>query len=460
MHKFKQRWSNLRSSFWFIPSLLVISSIAFAVALIEIGTIGGDHWLAQWPRLLGAGADGARLMLSTLAGSMMSVMGITFSMTLVALALASSQYTSRILRTFMSSRVTQVTLGIFAGIFAYCLVVLRNIRGGGGVDEFVPVLAVFFAFILALSGVVILVYFIHHIASSIQASSIIASIAADTITSIEQLYPERLGDGGEINEDEDNDRDTMLRSLNDKSWHVVPAAENGYIQRVNNHALLRLARNKRTVVHMECSIGTFVVKDTALASLVLDAPPDQNTINALNSAYSIGCYRTVEQDPAFGIRQLVDMALKALSPGVNDTSTAVICVDYLTAILAQLVSRKFPLSYCYEGTELRVISRAPTFSGLLAEAFDQIRECAMGNVSIMVRMLGSIETLAGLTASPCRRRALYEQVRWIAEVAGRTTEPAHERERLAKRLREVRDVLQVEPVLSEKKAKPAVKWQY
>ena len=116
MNKLKQVWNNVRSSFWFMPSLIVMGSIAFAVALIEGDFEGSDRWLAQWPRLFGAGADGARGMMSTIAGSMMTVVGVTFSMILVVLALASSQYTSRILRNFMSSRVTQVVLGIFAGI--------------------------------------------------------------------------------------------------------------------------------------------------------------------------------------------------------------------------------------------------------------------------------------------------------------------------------------------------------
>ena len=445
MHKFKQFWSNLRSSFWFMPSLIVVANIAFAAALIETDSIGSDRWLAQWPRLFGIGADGARQMLSTLAGSMMSVLGITFSMTLVALALASSLYTSRILRNFMGSRVTQLTLGIFAGVFAYCLVVLRAVRGGGGVDEFVPSLAVFFAFILALAGIGVLVFFIHHIATSIQASSIIASIAQDTIASIERLFPEKLGHGP----DEDEDQDQMLRSQSERTWQPVPAGSDGYIQSVGNDALLRLARDRKTVVRMERGIGAFVVQNTALASLALDEPPDQETIKALNNAYNIGRHRTVEQDPAFGIRQIVDMALKALSPGVNDTSTAVMCVDYLTAILAQLAPRKFPASLRYEGDRLSVIAIAPTFEGLLAEAFDQIRGSAIGNVGIMARMLSALETLASLITSPRRRRALHEQVLWIAEVAGRTTESAHERERLARRLMEVRQVLQAEPALND-----------
>jgi len=166
-----------------MPSLIVLLSVALAVAMIEADSAwSSDQWLAQWPRLFGAGAEGARGMMSTIAGSMMTVVGVTFSMILVVLALASSQYTSRILRNFMRSRVTQVVLGIFAGIFTYCLIVLRTIRSG---DEgaFVPNLAVFFGFVLALGGVGALMFFIHHIASSIQASSIISSVAEETIAS-------------------------------------------------------------------------------------------------------------------------------------------------------------------------------------------------------------------------------------------------------------------------------------
>ena len=129
MNELKRFWSTLRSSFWFLPSLIVLVGIVFAAGLIKAASAGSDRWLAQWPRLFGAGAQGARDMMSTIAGSMMTVVGVTFSMILVVLALASSQYTSRTLRNFMRSRVTQVVLGIFAGIFTYSLIVLRTIRG-------------------------------------------------------------------------------------------------------------------------------------------------------------------------------------------------------------------------------------------------------------------------------------------------------------------------------------------
>ncbi|NTW76238.1 MAG: DUF2254 domain-containing protein [Syntrophaceae bacterium] len=436
MNKFKQLWSTLRSSFWFTPSLIVLLSVALAVALIEADTAVSDQWLTRWPRLFGAGAEGARGMMSTISGSMITVVGVTFSMILVVLALASSQYTPRILRNFMRSRITQVVLGIFAGIFTYCLIVLRTIRGG---DEgaFVPNIAVFFGFVLALGGVGALMLFIHHIASSIQASSIISSVAEETIAAIDRLFPEKLGQGPS----EDDDEQT-LSPLSEWNWRAVPASQSGYIQNVNNSALLRLARDRNTIVLMEHGIGDFVVRNTTLASLALKDPPDQETNAALQATFSISNYRTVEQDAAFGIRQIVDMALKALSPGINDTTTAVTCVDYLTAILSQLAPRHIPSSRRYEEGELRVIAKGPSFEGLLSESFDQIRANAAGNVGIMLRMLGALQTIASMTASPSRRRALRDQVQWIAELAERTIASPYDRMRFEERLERVREALE------------------
>jgi len=437
MNKLIQFWINLRSSFWFLPFLIVLSSVVYAVVLIQIDYSVSDRWLAQWPRIFGVGADGARDMLSTLASSMMTVMGIIFSMTLLALSLASSQYTSRILRNFMRSHVTQVTLGTFAGIFVYCMIVMHAIRTGN--SPFVPSLAVFFAFVLVFAGIAVLIFFIHHIASSIQASSIIASVAHETSASIDRLFPEKWDPTADKTEDEESG--WLLPSLDERTWYAVPAKVSGYIQSVDYDAILSLARDKRTLVRMEHGIGSFVVQDTALVSLALMYSPDQETIVTLNGAYSIGRHRTAEQDPAFGIRQLVDMALKALSPGVNDTSTAVMCVDHLTAILTSLACRQFPPSHRYEGERLRVIAIVPTFEAMLAEAFDQIRDSAAGNVAIMMRMLGAIGTIASLTVSQSHLRALDEQVQYIADLADRSIESKHDRDRFTKRLSEVREAL-------------------
>jgi uncharacterized membrane protein len=215
---------------------------------------------------------------------------------------------------------------------------------------------------------------------------------------------------------------------------------------VDNAALLRLAREHKTIVRMERAIGDFVVHDTPLASLALESPPAEEIIAAVQAAYGIERHRTVEQDCGFGVRQLVDMALRALSPGINDTTTAVMCVDYQTAILARLASRPIPSSRRYEDGELRVIAIGPTFAGLVAESFDQIRGSAKGNVAIMLRMLDALQTIASLTASPSRRRALRDQVQWITELAERTIESAHDRARFESRLARLRKALDTEPV--------------
>ena len=441
MNRLSQLFNDARSSFWFVPSLAVVDGIVAALAMIEADAVWGDRWLALWPRIFGVGAEGARQMLSTLAGSMMSVMGITFSMTLVALALASSQYTSRILRNFMGSRATQTTLGAFAGIFAYCLIVLRAIRGGDA--AFIPSGAVLFAFVLALGGVLVLVFFVHHIASSIQAVNIIASVAHETNAAMDRVFPELQG--REPNGVEDAMDEQVLAPLDERTWYPVPAQVSGYIQGVDEDAILDLARNHRTIVRMERGVGAFAVEGAVLASLALTYPPDQGTIADLNRAYGISRHRTIEWDPAFGIRQIVDIALKALSPGVNDTSTAVMCVDYLTAILARLSGRRYPPSHRYEGEALRVIASVPTFEALLAEAFDQIRGSAEGNVAIIARMLGAIDTLGSLTVNPSHRRALDEQVQWIAELADRTLPAPQDRARIERRLDHVREALRATP---------------
>lgn len=436
MNILKRVWNTLRASFWFVPSLIGAVSIVLALALNEVDLAASEHWLSRWPRLFGVGAEGARGMLIMIAGSTMTVVGVTFSVVLMTLALASSQYTSRIMRNFMNDRITQVVCGLFTGIFAYCLIVLRTIRGGedGGI---VPNIAVTFSVVLAIGVIGILIFFIHHIASTIQASSIIASVADETMTAVDRLFPGKLGKE-QVNVDEDREKPFQHK----RNWQAVLVRSNGYILNVNNSALLRFAREHKTIVRMECGIGDYVVENTPLASLAMESPPEKETIAALREAYSIDRYRTVHQDPAFGIRQIVDMALRALSSGINDTTTAVMCVDSLTAILARLASRDIPSSYRYEEKELRVIAIGPTFASLVNESFDQIRGSANDNVSIILRMLGALQTIAGLTTSPDRWHTLSKEVQYIAELAERTIESPHDRARFEDRLASVHEAFE------------------
>jgi len=414
-------WHETRSSFWLVPALIVLGAVGLAAVLIGVDATVDLHVVERWPLLFGAGAAGARGLLTAVASSMITVAGVVFSITIVALSLTSSQYTSRVLRNFMRDRNNQVVLGVFLGIFAYCLVVLRVIRAG---DEgaFVPSLAVLAGLILAFVGIGYLIFFIHYISMSIQASSIIANAARETMAAVDQLFPKGLGDA--VEQDEDGD---FVVSLAEQAWFSVAARKTGYIQSIDGDALLAFASEHGTIVRMERGIGEFVVEGTPLISMAAPGELDEEIVDELNVVCVISRHRTVEQDASFGIRQLVDIALKALSPGINDTTTAVMCVDYLTAILVRLASRPFATARRLDQGELRVIARVPNFASLLAEAFDQIRQSAAGNVTVLTRLLQALEIIAGQTTNLRRRHALRQQMERIADVAERTIPSPHDR---------------------------------
>jgi len=418
--RLKQLWQGLRSSFWFLPGILVLGAVVLAVALIEADGHLGPRVFEQWPRLFGSGAAGARGLLATVASSMLTVAGVVFSITIVALALASSQYTSRVLRNFISDRVNQTALGVFVGIFAYCLVVLRTIRGA---DEgaFVPSLAVFFGLLLAFVGIAVLIYFIHHISISIQAAHILGAVAGETILAVDRLFPQGVGEEAVAGEPTSLDPGQL--------WHPVLSTRTGYLQSLDTTGLLAFARERQAVVRMERGVGEFVIEGMPLAS-VLGTAPSADDRQRLGALHAVGRQRTVKQDASFGIRQIVDMALKALSPGVNDTTTAVMCIDYLTAILIRLTDRRIESCYRSEDGELRLLTCGPTYSGMVGEAFDQIRQNADGNVAVLESLLGSVELLASSATSPPRRRALLEHARAVTELCRRSIPAPRDRQRI------------------------------
>ena len=406
-------WQEMRASFWFVPAVIVLGAVGLATAVIGVDANVKLRFVEEWPLLFGAGAAGSRGLLTAVASSMITVAGVVFSITIVALSLTSSQYTSRVLRNFMRDRMNQVVLGVFVGIFAYCLVVLRTIRGG---DEgaFVPSLAVLGGLLLAFVGIGFLIYFIHHIALSIQASSIIAAVASETIAAVDHLFPNGLGE----NIDTDSNDDEL--SVEGRDWTAVPARVTGYIESIDGDALLALAQERGTILRMERGIGEFVIEGTPLISVALATQLIEEEIDALNAVYVVGRQRTVQQDAGFGIRQIVDVALKALSPGINDTTTAVMCVDYLAAILVRLASRDIPTLRRRADGKTRLIARGPTFESLLAEAFDQIRQNAEGNVAVLTRQVEALETIGGVTDSEQRMRSLCAHADLIIGVAERT----------------------------------------
>jgi uncharacterized membrane protein len=436
MKRLASCWTDLRSSLWFIPTVLVLAAIVLAVTLVEVDSHIDPHLWDTWPRLFGAGAEGSRGMLAAIASSMITVAGVVFSITIVVLSLAASQYSPRVLHHFMRDRTHQTVLGAFVGIFAYCLVVMRTIRSG---EEglFIPSLAVMGGVLLAFLGLGLLIFFIHHISVAIQASHILATAAGETLRAIAHVFPEDLG-----TDEDDLPEEIEAAAPDGETWHVVPAHETGYVQRMDPERLLACAGQR--VVRMERGIGAFLIAGTPLLAVTGRTAPDAATVRHLQAAYTVNQQRSIDQDAAYGIQQIVDVALRALSPGINDTTTAVMSVDYLTAILVRLAPRRIASPRRYVDGQLRVIARGPTFATLLATALDQICRHAAGNVTVLARLLQAVETVAGVTTSPRRRQALWQQVQTIEDVIQQSIVLSRERLALSRQSQRL-DALLVPP---------------
>jgi uncharacterized membrane protein len=352
-------------------------------------------------------------MLATIAGSIITVAGVTFSITVVAVAQASTQYTPRILRNFMRDRPNQIVLGVLAGVFVYCLVVLRTIRGSDEL-EFIPAIAVLVAVALAVVAIGFFVFFIHHIAETLESGSILARIGRETVEAVEHLFPEALG------EEIANTASTpALTALEQLDWQPIPAATTGYVQGVDEDGLLAYAEKRGAVVRMERGIGEFVVAGTPLVSLAGRSAYGDQAME-VNALFTVSSYRTVDQDAAYGIRQIVDIALKGLSPGVNDTTTAVSCVDHIGAVLTRLAPRRVAEPYRLAAGQLRVVAKGPSFESLLKASLDEIRQNAAGNVSVLARLLTMQEPLARLVTSEQRLALIRGHAELIRKTAARS----------------------------------------
>lgn len=458
----QSRWQAVTGSLWFVPALLITGSVGLALVLIELSAAVDREALRRFPRVFGAGADSSRSMLSTIAGAMMTVAGVTFSITVVAVTFsitvvavtqASSQYTPRILRNFMRDRPSQIALGTLTGVFVYCRVVLRTVRGDEEI-RFIPALAVLGAFVLAVAAIGVLVYFIHHIAGSLQASGILDRVRRETTAAVERLFPEELGEEPESPSAAAATAAAALARVTQDgtaaaTWRVVPARHTGYLSHIDAEGLGAFAAARNSVVRMERGVGEYVVAGTPLCAMLSrqrpgarhGAAPHRKDAAALNALYTVAVYRTVDQDPAFGIRQMVDIPLKALSPGINDTTTAMMCVDSLGAVLVHLVPRCIERRLRMVDGELRVITRGSTFASLVGAALDEIRRSAEGNVSVLARLLSTLETVVACTASEGRRAVLREHAMRIHATSERTVADPQDRGEVSDAFRRVERAL-------------------
>lgn len=384
----RARLANLTQGFWFVPGLITLVLGAVAMITVAVDRAAGPSGVEG---TFDGDATAARAILSTIAGSLITVAVLAFSLTVVTLQLVSSQFTPRALRTFLGDRLNQITAGGFVGIFLYCLLALRSVRtSASGQEGFIPALAVTISIFLAVVALALLLAFIHHLASSIQVSNISARITRQTLSRIDALYPEYHGGPvGTV------DPDSLL-----KEWSAIGppveafASRPGYIQVIDIGELFdELGQRSKLRVWVDVAPGDFVTPHSRLIAVWgLNSSQPKGRVH---SAIRIDNERDMSQDVGYGIRQLADIALRALSPAVNDPTTALNCIGYLQAIVERLAERTFPSPIRHdEESGALVCARQRGFDELVEDAFVEVGRYAIRDARVAVALIDAVGSAA------------------------------------------------------------------
>jgi uncharacterized membrane protein len=400
----KGRWQDVVRGLWFFPGLTAASAAVLALVLVQVDRRAVPDGA---PFLFDGDASAARTILATVGTTLITVAGLAFSITVVTAQLVSSQFSPRALRSFLADRPSQLYAGAFVGIFAYCLLVLRTVRDAeDGSGEFVPSLAVSVAIALGLLGLGLLLAFIHRVTQIIKVENIAARLSEETVEAIERLYPrayappEAVGSVGLL-----------------AAWEasgeplVVRAARPCYVRAV---AVEEFARTlpEPTRVHVTVRPGDQVTTSTPVLRVWWEGELGREVEGRLQAVVTIRPERDVAGDAGFGVSQLADAALRALSPGVNDPTTAVTCVGYIRQGLELLARRALPDPVRrLEGAEI-VIAAPPTPFQALAEPLAEVGRSAARDVRVAVVVL---DALAGIAAAAAQAGAAARAA-WALEI--------------------------------------------
>lgn len=405
MIQFEALRERLRLSLWFLPTVFAVGAALLALLLTWV-----DHQLADDPSplffMFSGTADGARSVLSTIAQSMLTFTGLVFTITMLVLQLASGQLSPRVMRTFLRDRGNQVVLGLFVATFVYTLLILRDVRnavdGDGG---FVPAVSIWVAFTLLLASVAAFVYYIDHMAHAIRASTVITSIWRETVAAIDHLFPERLGEDAEpgaiaVERDRDEPDGPDL---------VLTSRRAGVVVGVDVDRLLGAASHGDRRLELVPAIGDFVAENAPLIRLwgTWDPPA---AVEALHASIGMADERTLDQDAAFGFRQLVDIAVRALSPGINDPTTAVQALDRIYDLLRRLAVSRFPSGFrADDNGVVRVVVQRPGWDAYVHLGFDEIRLAGESQLQVHRRLRAILADLGSIT--PGERQAVLRDER-------------------------------------------------
>lgn len=407
-------WATLRTGLWFVPTLLAVGAVGLAIIALNLDA-GLPEEKARQFWLHSGGPEDARNLLSTVFSSMITMATLVISITMVVLTLAASQLGPRLVRNFMGDLRTQLVFGIFLMTIIYCLLVLRTLNSELAVGA-VPHIAVTLGTALALVNLFALLFFIHNLARSIVSDTVIRRVDKDLRTAISRLLPA-----------EDEVKPLAERPTADD---VLPAdfAENaaslwlsgeGYLQAIEHERLVEIACRHEAVVRLDFRAGHFVIRGSHKADIYPGHRLGPDLAAAIEGTILVGEERTPVQDLEFSIRHLVEIAVRALSSGINDPYTATAVVDRLGAALGELMRRELqPSVFCDDAGVVRVVTRASSFRGFVDVAFHQIRQAGATHPAVIIRMLTIIARLAVNVRMPSQREALLDHAAIIAE-AGR-----------------------------------------
>lgn len=380
-------WEGFRGSLFFVPLLFLLASIGLAVGTLSVDVFLRDRGIDP-PLLLTSTVESARTLLATIAGATITVAGIAFSAALIMIQLASSQFSPRALREFFRDGFTKRTLGVVVGTFAYCLIVLRTVRGPvEGGQAIIPTVSVFVGLTLGLIAVLAIVGFINHSAHSMDAAEVIRRITDETRRHIAKLLPTPEARLDQPPSNGGPDPPSGVPTL------VVRAAVDGWVQQIDPDHLLRAAGNGGGI-RLETRPGDFLWEGAPLCTVWPRPAEEEHAVREAREAIRLGRTRTMQQDLGFGIRQLVDIALRALSPSTNDPSTAQEAIVHLGAILRDLLLRPSPPVHRVDERGRRLYRpREHGHDEFVRLAFDQIRRAGASQPAVMltvIRVLGNL----------------------------------------------------------------------
>jgi len=422
----------LRTNLWLVPAVeVLIAALLFAgTYALDRAAYDGVFRVPGWA--ISGSADAARQILTAIAAAIITVVGVVFSIVIVALTLTSTQFGPRMLRNFIRDRGTQLTLGTFVATFVYAILALGSIAPGAHGD-FVPHISITVMLFLMVADLAVLIYFLHHIAVQIQLPQVIAGIAGDLAKAIElQAGDPTVGAGAQLA--------TLLIADMDGPGGDVAAPRSGYLQYIQHRTLVRIAAEKDAVIHVRYRPGHFLVQGHPYATVWPTSAADQ-VARELARGHVTGPYRTLAQDVAFGIDQLVEICIRALSSAINDTFTALTCIDWIGDSLCKVTGRWQPTRvYRDAAGAVRLISTEITYERLVQRAFEKVRQAGRGMPAVMIRQLDALAKIMERATAPEDRQLLLDQAAMIERLSTASVGEESDRDDVSRAHQRVRDV--------------------